>query len=397
MLYPSAPAPQLPSRDARAPALPITIHRPSASQSHLAQYDPRRNSVNLRNHLQQFSGSPARIPQVARLISQSTGYPLSSSNRSSPSTRTHAQRFHVAPVPSNSPQPNRPPVPLFNSPGNIHHNQQQALNYRRRIMSTPNIAQGECRRYSLLDSFANLPLDFSDLFDFPTNNFDSGFDSPMEPTMLSPQQQLASFTPVNDSMAGAPTGTVSPNDLMMDASAPPSTSFTDLSTPSFDSPGYFSHDTSPMFKTDLELTPGHEQWDPLFPTTDDSFSAAYDAATDVAATLPQPKSDKPPASPMIRNLSSPGQSPAPTRGVTKHSTVAGVNARQRKPLPAITFDSSDPVAMKRARNTEAARKSRARKLEKQGEMEIRIAELEQLLEEAQKREQYWKALAENKA
>ncbi|RJE19538.1 control protein [Aspergillus sclerotialis] len=353
------------------------LAHPAAINPQLAQYD-RRHSLNLN----QFSRSTAQNPQLARVISQSTGYPLSTSNRSSPSNRTHAQRYLAASVPSNSPQPNRPPVPLFNSTGNLSQNQQKALNYRRRIMSTPNIQ------------------DFSDIFDLQTSHFD-GFDSTMEPSMVSPQQPLAtSFTPVNDSMAGAPAGTVSPKDLMMDNSAPPSTSFTDLSTPSFESPGYFSQNTSPMFPAELELGAGHEGWDPLFPPTDESFPAIYDAdSLDIATTttLSETKPAKPPASPMIRKLSSPGQSPAPTRGVAKHSSVSGVNARQRKPLPPIKYDADDPVAVKRARNTEAARKSRARKLKRQDDMEARIAELEKMLEEAQQREQYWKALAENKA
>ena len=53
--------------------------------------------------------------------------------------------------------------------------------------------------------------------------------------------------------------------------------------------------------------------------------------------------------------------------------------------------------MKRARNTEAARKSRARKLQRTDDLEGRIAELEKSLEESREREQYWKALAQSKA
>lgn len=217
--------------------------------------------------------------------------------------------------------------------------------------------------------------------------------------MLSTQNPAPpSFVPGNDSMAAMPSGTVSPQDLMLDASAPPSTSFTDLSTPSFESPGYFSQHTSPMFANESELGPGHEHWDPLFPPSEDAFSAACDSATlDVAAALSNPKAEKPSAPPMKRETSSPPtRSPAPSR-VTKHSTVAGVNARHRKPLPPIKVDSEDPVAMKRARNTEAARKSRARKLEKQGEMEARIAELQQELENVRNSEQYWKGVAERQA
>ena len=390
VLFPSAPAPR--PRDSRVQALPTTTHRyPAAYNQQLAHCD-RRLSLNLN----QFSRSPAQNPQVARVISQSTGYPLSTSNRSSPSTRTHIQRYHAASVPSNSPHTNRPPVPLFNSTGNLFQNQQQALNYRRRIMSAPNM-QGEYHGRLFPAPAANPRPDFSDIFDLQSNHFDDGFDSTMEPSMFSQQPSGAGFTPADDSLAGAPPGTVSPKDLMMDASAPPSTSFTDLSTPSFESPGYFSQNTSPMFPADLELGTGHEGWDPLFPTTEESFPAVYDAdSLDIAATLSETKPGKPPASPMIRNLSSPGQSPAPNR-VTKHSSVSSVSSRSRKPLPPIKYDAEDPIALKRARNTEAARKSRARKLKRQDDMESRIADLEKMLEESQQREQYWKALAENKA
>ncbi|EYE92743.1 amino acid starvation-responsive transcription factor GCN4 [Aspergillus ruber CBS 135680] len=246
-------------------------------------------------------------------------------------------------------------------------------------------------------------LEMSDFFnDIPSHPFGNDFDT----TVLSPQQfSTAGLGPVPDSIAGAPSGTISPQDLMMDASAPPSASLTDLSTPSFESPGYFSQDPSPMF-TELEFPPGHEQWDPLFPTNDtDAFSAAFDStAMEVAAAMPPPKASvlPVPPSPVVNVPSSPAPqlapSPSPSRASsTKPSSVAGVNARQRKPLPVIKFDSNDPVAMKRARNTEAARKSRARKLQRQDELEHRIAELESSLEESQKREAYWKALAQNKA
>ncbi|RHZ68520.1 amino acid starvation-responsive transcription factor GCN4 [Aspergillus thermomutatus] len=393
VLYP-APCPQPLVRDSRAPVLSSTAPRSASYHSFLvrSQYQqPRRHSLSLYQHLQQqkLSGSPVQVPRVTRLHSQSTGYPLSSSLRSSPSSRTHFQRVHAASVPSNSPNPNRPPVPLFSATnGNAPFSQKQLQQlqqfYHRRIMSTPNIAQ-----------------DMPDFFDLPSNNFGDDFELSTEPTMLSPHQIPTGLMAVKDSMAGAPSGTISPKDLFMDASAPPSTSFTDLSTPSFESPGYFSQDTSPMFPTDLELGPGSEEWGSLFPAQED-FSVAFDsAALDVALALSQPKPEPAeevsvPPSPVVRKSTSPAPSPAPSKSGVKHSTVAGVNARQRKPLPPIKVDTSDPVAMKRARNTEAARKSRARKLERQDEMERRIRELEKSLEEAQQREQYWKALAQNR-
>ncbi|RLM00493.1 hypothetical protein CFD26_108387 [Aspergillus turcosus] len=391
VLYP-APCPQPRLRDSRAPVLSSTAPRSVSYNPFLvrSQYQqPRRHSLSLYQHLQQqkLSGSPVQVPRVTRLHSQSTGYPLSSSLRSSPSSRTQLQRVHAASAPSNSPNPNRPPVPLFSAAnGNAQFSQRQLQQlqqfYHRRIMSTPNIAQ-----------------DMPDFFGLPSNDFGDDFELSTEPTMLSPHQIPTGLMAVKDSMAGAPSGTISPKDLFMDASAPPSTSFTDLSTPSFESPGYFSQDTSPMFPTDLELGPGSEEWGPLFPAQDDISTAFHSTALDVALALSQPEPAKEvsvPPSPSVRNSASPAPSPAPSRSGVKHSTVAGVNARQRKPLPPIKVDPSDPVALKRARNTEAARKSRARKLERQDEMERRIRELEKSLEEAQQREQYWKALAQNR-
>jgi len=179
--------------------------------------------------------------------------------------------------------------------------------------------------------------------------------------------------------------------LVLDNSAPPSTSFTDLSTPPFDSPGLFSHDTSPMFPVDQELGPGHEEWESLFPTND-TFALPVD---ELKAVLAGTVKSGPLASPMIRDPSSPGYSPNTDSRSKKYSSVVGVNSRRTgKPLPPIQVDDSDPVAVKRARNTEAARKSRARRAERSDAMERRISELEKSLEEAQKSAAYWQNLAE---
>ncbi|GAB1209203.1 hypothetical protein APSETT445_007973 [Aspergillus pseudonomiae] len=407
VLYP----PQHP-RDSRAPALPSTTPRFPANHPSLVRLGhlSRRHTLSLQQQRQQqqLSASPVQVPRLTRLASQSTGFSLSSSHRFSPSTRKHLLRLHAASVASNSPPavlnsayPNRPPVPLFNSPANSTYQKRQQIPINhRRIMSTPNIAQGELwLRFvqSRKGAHINIPLDLPDLFDLHADRFGDDLVPTTEPTMLSPHQMTAGVMAGPDSLADLPSGTISPKDLFMDASAPPSASFTDLSTPSFESPGYFSQEPSPMFATDLELGPGVEEWGSLFPNQDD-FSLGLDTTALELAALSQPKvkPDVTPASPMIRTTSSRATSPS-TRSVTKHSTVAGVNARQRKPLPPIKFDCQDPVAMKRARNTEAARKSRARKLERQEEMQRRIDELEKSLEEAQRREQYWKALAQNKA
>ncbi|KAI1995520.1 General control protein [Ophidiomyces ophidiicola] len=228
---------------------------------------------------------------------------------------------------------------------------------------------------------ADLSHDLGALLDFSAETYAEGFRSP-EDCDLFDSPKVMNFASVNTVST-----TVSPKDLMLDSSAPPSASFTDLSTPSFDSPGYFSQDTSPLFGME-ELGPGHENWESLFPA--DSVLAKMDTKVE----------DKPamaPASapPMTRTPSSPGASPKAGRVSTRPSSISGVKPRNRdKPLPPIVFETADPIAAKRARNTEAARKSRARKVEAQDKMERRIAELEKDLAECQQREAYWKSVAE---
>lgn len=375
MLYPSTPIsrPRANIWDERSPALPsvthnfATVHNSTlgSSRRHTLHYAANVYQQQQQQQQLTINGSSAQVPRVTKSITQSTGFPLSTSHRFSPSSQKRlAQRLYAASVPSNSPHSNRPPVPLFNSAGNPQSSHQGQPAQHRRVMSTSNLGQ-----------------DLSvDPFDIHTNYFKDEFESPNESTMFH-----YSFTNT-DSPAVLPTGTISPKDLLMDASAPPSTSVTDLSSPSLDSPAMFSNDTSPMIPSDHELPPGYENWDSLFPSVSDDVSAVLAALPKTAAS----------ASPMIRSASSPGMSPDPSgRNVNKHSSVAGVNARRReKPLPPITYDTSDPVAVKRARNTEAARKSRARKLERNDAMERRISDLEKQLEEARRNEEYWKSVAE---
>lgn len=421
MLYPSTPIsrPRANFWDERALAPSSAAHRSSTvNNSTLVSSSHRRHTLHYavnwhqqqRHTHQQLSGLPAQVPRVTKLNTQFAGLSPSTSNRFSPSSRKHlAQRLYAASVPSNSPHSNRPPVPLFHSSGNLPQNQNQQSQHRR-VMSTSSLItgeyQGHARPYSLpRESSENIPhanptyadfRDLRDVFDTSAHQFVEELDSPAELTML-PHQP--SFTAA-ESPAGQPVGTVSPKDLVVDASAPPSTSFTDLSTPpSFGSPGLFSHDASPMFPVDQELGPGHEEWESLFPAND-AFALPVEDVSGAVPALPKTQPSASPmvrtsSSPMVRTASSPGESAKPSSGrsSTKHSSVAGVSSRRReKPLPPIVYDPDDPVAVKRARNTEAARKSRARKLARQESMERRIAELEKSLEEAEKREKYWKDL-----
>lgn len=359
--------------------------------------DTRRHSYQ---HLPSQPQQQQQIPQdprVASVIAQSQGYhhPSSSHRFSLPGTSlSRHPRGYAASDPSYSPRSFRPPVPLFSDAESTAPNsntQAQQKSYRPVMSTTMNGQQGLLTRPVRVSNFdANSRTDFDALFDLTTNSFVGGLDDSLAMYDMQQYDKSAPFTSAN-------TGTVSPKDLQMDTTAPPSSSFTDLSTPSFESSAYFSHDTSPLF-ADSDLSAGHEDWESLFPSEPVSLvkAEAPQPAPPAPASAPVP-SVVPSASPMVASASSPGLSPRTGRGA-RHSSVAGVKPRNReKPLPAISYDTSDPVAVKRARNTEAARKSRARKVEMQDSLERRIADLEKQLEETRQREQYWKSVAEAKS
>ncbi|KAL7913287.1 hypothetical protein GGI35DRAFT_442580 [Trichoderma velutinum] len=186
------------------------------------------------------------------------------------------------------------------------------------------------------------------------------------------------------SSAASNLGTVSPQDLLIQEpfmSAPNSAALTALTSPSLynGSPEFDSYDVSPNFGTaEFENGPS-DPWYPLFPS---------DASSQELANASESPAQKPLESePMYRSSSSGSgsgsgsgrkkSSGSPT-GSTRHSSVSGVNSRRRdKPLPPIIVeDANDTIAMKRARNTLAARKSRERKAQRFEELEERIAKLE---------------------
>ena len=80
----------------------------------------------------------------------------------------------------------------------------------------------------------------------------------------------------------------------------------------------------------------------------------------------------------FRRKSSVTNSPA-TNGISK-------SRRRKGTLPAITVDPNDKIALKRARNTLAARESRQRKFDHVSELEARNADLEAEVEK-------WKNIA----
>ena len=182
----------------------------------------------------------------------------------------------------------------------------------------------------------------------------------------------AAFPPTNAEY----TATVSPKDLFSaaDMSAPPSSAFTNLSTPtSFEhSPFGFiaSANTSPLYGLD-ENFDGEPDMYSLFPT---ESSSSLDLQQTIESA--EPTVNVAAAQPMSRNASSPGQQ-STRASHPRHSSVFGVNARKRdKPLPPVTVaDPNDPVSVKRSRNTMAARKSRAKKQNRMENLENTVEEL----------------------
>lgn len=179
------------------------------------------------------------------------------------------------------------------------------------------------------------------------------------PEIISPSEMH-----MNPPMSGTPSGFTSPYSL-------------------FDSPSE-GYETSPLFGSE-EV--GDEQgWFPLFPGSGeieerDLRRSERPEANRVASDEASPQSvGSPDASPSFRSTSS--------SGVQKRSSTSGVRKRTAPLPPIVVEDPSDVIAMKRARNTLAARKSRAKKAEKMEEMEATIEDLKAEVE-------HWKTLAES--
>jgi general control protein GCN4 len=212
------------------------------------------------------------------------------------------------------------------------------------------------------------------------NSFDGG--AHLFPALQSSgyhnMDQVSAFTAINDRSAGQSVRTVSPKDIFDGfGSAPPSTAFTNLTSPDIGDSPYLndSFECSPMFGDDPLNLSNQDDWFPLFPeessrSTEPSYMAAVSSSRQSMEQSGSSSTD----SPLVldnsfRRKSSTTNSPSSTNGISK--------ARRRKgPLPAITVDPSDKTALKRARNTLAARESRQRKFDHVSELETQVAELQ---------------------
>ncbi|KAF8418030.1 hypothetical protein EV426DRAFT_681226, partial [Tirmania nivea] len=179
--------------------------------------------------------------------------------------------------------------------------------------------------------------------------------------------------------------TVSPQDVF---AFPVSTPMSSLMSPFLDDDS--SYEVSPLFQSDDSAVNGVDHWPSLFPectplqpspfepNMDAEIEAIIGSGSDDHSNLDS--SVSPSASPHARALGS-GIS-----NTTRKGSVTGAGVRKRTaPLPPIVVDPSDHVAIKRARNTLAARKSREKKLKRMEEMEAQIEDLKSQVE-------HWKRL-----
>lgn len=362
------PEPQRTSvkRNLSSPAPSIAVATQSATGSFDINNSHQRRSSQ--NNSDSALSSSLQNQRVAQII-QATGHQITSSaftNRfNSPIQNQNQQQQFYASLASPSSnvaanhqnRPQRPPVPLFT----------EGIGNQRRTA-------------------ANMDLnDALNMDDFPS--LEAGVSTT---AYSSPGIPAYDMTASSASSTTTNLGTVSPQDLFRDftTSAPNSTAFTNLTSPSL-------YDGSPEFNDSLDISPAFDTgdfgnntadpWYPLFPegTMANTSIPAMDSLDQSPAQQPEELEVVPKAS---RRKS--GNSPASTSSHGRHSSVSGVNSRRRdKPLPPIVVDDpSDTIAMKRARNTLAARKSRERKAQKLEDLEEKIAKLEQ-------ERDYWKRAA----
>ncbi|KAF7560579.1 hypothetical protein G7046_g3575 [Stylonectria norvegica] len=341
-------SPETPQQDFVLFDQPQTRQHPNRSASLSSQ---RRHSSHQHYRRQQPVSPAVQNQRVAQLL-HAIGHP----SQSSVNVNRLANQFYASSAPSSSTtlnqqhRPARPPVPLFSqSTGSAPHTA--------RMM---NAADVELEEFTAFEGGAH-----------------TAFSSPAISTAFDFTGSASSST--------SNLGTVSPQDLLLQdpfMSAPNSSALTALTSPSIynESPDFTDgYDVSPNFgSTDFDGPA--DPWFPLFPQ---DTSVPEPTSVD---NSPAQKSDD--LESVGRSSTSGRRKSANSPPAGRHSSVSGVNARKRdKPLPPIIVENpEDTVAMKRARNTLAARKSRERKAIRFEELEDRIAKLEE-------ERDHWKQIA----
>lgn len=332
---------------------PSVRNIPSQSQQQLQQQQQQQHLNQHRRHSSHLASAGSLQNQRVAAIIQATGHNnisttgLTNRFHSPAQQQQHfnPQQFYASSAPSSSTQlkqqrQTRPQVPLFSqSTGNIP--------------QTPNMAMHDMDLFDDFTAFEGGSAQTS---------FASAYSSPAVPTLYDIQPNLSHSSSTN-------MGTVSPQDIFsrdFSGTAPNSTALTNLTSPSdYNVSPEYNDDFSPFIGThaDLDQALAADPWYPLFPQ-DDKPNNVDQSPLVVDEDLEE-------------TLNSSRRRSASSGSPTSHSAVAGVGARKReKPLPPIIVeDQNDTVAMKRARNTLAARKSRQRKMQKFEDLEDEITKL----------------------
>lgn len=186
------------------------------------------------------------------------------------------------------------------------------------------------------------------------------------------------FTHVHDPTVNL--STISPQDIL---SYPVSTPMSATLMSPFIDDDSTSYEVSPLFTGDDTIADGH--WPSLFPeeSPSDAFGTPYEQNmdADIDAILNSGTLEDPRGEDSVSPSASP-HSGTPSSKSGRKGSVTGAGVRKRSaPLPPIVVeDPTDHVAIKRARNTLAARKSREKKVKKMEEMELQIEELKDQVE-----------------
>ncbi|KAK3672313.1 General control protein [Recurvomyces mirabilis] len=315
-----------------------------------------------------FSTAPSTDPGTPGDSPLETGAYIAQGNNYNHSAQTNSN-YTIQRITN---RPARPPVPLFhsNSTGSLASQPDFPL------FDNNDITMGGGVNVAYEGTFGDLSAGNNMFTGAGGFNFDDYVEVGNHDTM-----PAADFTAINH-------GTISPKDVFND-SVPPSTTFTNLTTPQsgfLDTPDD-DYETSPLFTDSLGVD-NSAQWPSLFPEYDPAAMAGAPLMTrNSSSTSTNQIVVHPGGESFSRKRSSTQASPVSFSPALKHSAVAGVAARKRdKPLPPIMASEDDPVALKRARNTAAARKSRAKKVLERDDLEAEIADL-------QAQVAFWKAQA----
>ena len=248
----------------------------------------------------------------------------------------------------------RPPVPLFpnNSTDTIHQLQHTSASESK--------SQGSSQQLSISSrALTTIDMVMQDLSraGAPAGQTASPFDALMASDFSAANEPFDTAASYDSSF------TVSPHDVLID-SAPPSSVFSNLTTPEN---GYLESPQTYINNSPNEQDFGDDAdfWPTLFPETEeqDHKHAAQSSPVNLHTA------------PAMSRTTSSGQLSSRGSHQGRMSASSGVSKRRTQPLPPIKVDETDTVAVKRARNTLAARKSRQRRMEKTEELESEVQRL----------------------